>query len=290
MKKIQHHFVSETYLRNFTNKQNKIFVLTDDDKIFDTNPNNIFKENHYNTVNGSLFIEDSISEIEGAYNTILKNKILKSTKLTDEEKTIFSLFVAFIHNRVRIRHELMEKSLTDLLSWADNFKGDNISSAVPSSGKTINIENIRERLKDFNPEFAGSSFRTSFHIADLLCQMKWRFLVIDSDDVFISSDNPAHLCRPTSENKYGPEAFGSRPGFIYKDAELTIPLTPQVILLASWINNADLDYLPIPDNWVCQFNYRTMRSANWLISNKKEKLEEILKKFPYKKPPISEQF
>jgi len=284
MKKIQHHFVSETYLNNFTNQDNKIFVLDDNDKIFPTNPNNIFKENHYNTVNGSLYIENNLSELEGFYNNILKNKIIKFIKLSEEEKMILALYFATIFNRVRIRREGMEKSLTDLVNWVDSFKNSDLPSApISSSGKFIDIKKIKKALENFNPEFAASSFNTSLNTAGIIYQMKWRFLYTDSGDNFlISSDNPSCLCRPVAENKYGPNAFGSRAGLLHKDSELTIPLTPKIIVLTGWINNTDLDYIPMLDTLVNQFNYRTLRDAKWIVSNKKEKLDDIRKKYPYK--------
>jgi hypothetical protein len=278
MKKIQHHFISEAYLKNFTNEDDKICVIGENYKIFETNPNNIFKENHYNTVRGSLFIEDEMSEIEGKYNQIIQNKIKKKLRLDQGEKIIMAFYIATIFNRVRIRREMMEKSLKDMVSWADNFRGKDLSGLPPASGKTINIESIKKSLENFNPEFAVSSFKNSIYTTGFIYHMKWRFLIIQNDDVFITSDNPAHLCRPRAENKYGPNAFGARAGFKHEDAELTIPITPKTVILAGWINNTDLDYFTIPDSWVSQFNWRTMRSANWLVSNKRKKFEEILKK------------
>lgn len=277
MKKIQHHYISETYLKNFCDENNHVWVIGENDKIFFTNPNNIFKENHFNTVNGSLAIEENLSEIEGKFNSIIQDKIKKHILISVEEKALLSLYLSTIFNRVKIRRESEKKALEDLVTWADSFKGT-ISSAIPSTGKTINIEAIRKSLEDFKPFFAGSSYDVSFYVADYIFKMNWRFLLINNEGEFITSDNPAQLCRPEAENKYGLNAFGSRAGFAHIDSEFTVPLTPKIMVLAGWINNSDLDYIDIPVDWLNSLNYRTYRCADWVVSNKKEKLEELLKK------------
>ncbi len=78
-KKIGHHWLSEAYLRNFCNSKNRVCVLTPQNRIFETSPHNICKENHYNTVNGSLIIEDSLSVIEGEVFKIINGKIKNRT-------------------------------------------------------------------------------------------------------------------------------------------------------------------------------------------------------------------
>lgn len=280
-KKIGHHWLSEAYLRNFCNSKNRVCVLTPQNRIFETSPHNICKENHYNTVNGSLIIEDSLSVIESEVFKIINGKIKKREILNNEEKLLFAYYVSIIFCRVRGRREAFRKSYKEIIDWAGSFKQSDKSrkASLPASGngKTYKLDDMKETLKNFNQRFAVSSMNLSEHSLRYIVNMKWAFFTAP-EGAFISSDDPVRLCRPRAELKYGPQAFGSMAGLRHKDVELTFPVTSSTLLLAGWIIENDLLYISAPDNFINGFNYRTLRHAENLFATNRQILKYILEK------------
>src|SRR6266496_4279925 len=110
MKKIGHHYITESYQRNFSNEKGQVWVLMPSDDILCTNPENLFKENHFYTVSiptggATLFVEDTLAEIEGRFNTVVKNKIEKRLKLSDEDRVDIAAFISAMLGRTKIDRE-----------------------------------------------------------------------------------------------------------------------------------------------------------------------------------------
>jgi len=71
MKNKGHHHVTESYQLLFADANDRVTVLTPTGKIFTTNPENSFKEDHFYTVKmpgggGTLAVEKTLAQIEGA--------------------------------------------------------------------------------------------------------------------------------------------------------------------------------------------------------------------------------
>ncbi|PLX26817.1 hypothetical protein C0583_05995 [Candidatus Parcubacteria bacterium] len=281
MKKVYHHYISVTYQKNFADKDGKIWVLEEDDRIYKTNPLNKFKEGHYNTVNGSLDIEESLSELESEYSKIIKNKINNKEPINTTDKLWLSIYTSTIFNRIRLNREQFRGFLNDIAESSKNFSVNNSDSYLPpaSSGKGVSIDEIKEGLENFNSHFANSSMNTSLYVANYLYNMHWKLLTAPKDKNFISSDNPAHICSPEREKKFGPNAIGARAGFGHKDIEFTLPLTSNIVLYANWdlLTNNDIKYIDITERQFDNIIKRTVRSAKTVFGNNKEYLEFIIK-------------
>ncbi|MFH1522461.1 MAG: DUF4238 domain-containing protein [Patescibacteria group bacterium] len=278
-KKIGHHWLSEAYLRNFCNSKNQVCVLTPQNRIYETSPHNICKENHYNTVNGSLIIEDSLSVIEGEVFKIINGKIKEREILNNEEKLLLAYYVSIIFCRVRGRREWFRKSYEDIINWMGSFKQSKKfqEASLPASGngRTYKLDDMKKTLKNFNQRFAVSSMNLSEYSLGYIVNMKWVFFTAPKDS-FISSDDPVRLCRPEAEKKYGPLATGSLAGLKHEDVELTFPITPDTLLGASWKIKYDLIYTPIRSEKIFGINRRTIRHAKDLFATNKQILEHIL--------------
>lgn len=95
----------------------------------------------------------------------------------------------------------------------------------------------------------------------------------------MTSDNPLVVMRPASIKKYGKNAFGSRPGLIFRDAEITLPLSKDRLLLAGWILNED-SYIEVPVEIAENINQRTiLNSSERLISSNEKQLIGIRAKY-----------
>lgn len=282
-KKIGHHWLSEAYLRNFCNSKNRVCVLTPQNRIYETSPHNICKESHYNTVNGSLIIENSLSVIEGEVFKIINGKVKSRKILNSEEKLLLAYYVSIIFCRVRGRREEFKKSFQEIIDWMGSFKQSKKSqkASLPASGngKIYKLDDIKETLKNFNQRFAVSSMNLSEHSLGYIVNMKWAFFTAP-ENTFISSDDPVQLCRPEAELKYGPGAFGSMAGLRHKDVELTFPITSNTFLIAGWKieKENDLLYIPTPNDIIFGLNCRTMRHAENLFATNRQILKYILKK------------
>lgn len=168
MKK-RHHTIPKFYLQNFTDKDGFVWVLDTKDSIFRTRPENILVESHFYTVTlksgeKSLFVEDSLANIEGDYAAIFENKIAKNLFLTDEERAKVAVFIAALFLRTRPHRESMRRMVLSLKksmeewkqNYEDNPEAQRIAAATPSSGRAIHMKDIEEYLENYQEEHAVS--------------------------------------------------------------------------------------------------------------------------------------
>lgn len=111
--------------------------------------------------------------------------------------------------------------------------------------------------------------------------MKWSIWKHpDNEGAFVTSDDPLVIRRPEAEKKYGRKAFGSRPGLMFKDTEITLPLSKDRLLLAGWILNED-SYCTPPKEMAECLNQRTiLHSSERVLASSKKQLDEIMTKYP----------
>ena len=93
--------------------------------------------------------------------------------------------------------------------------------------------------------------------------MKWVLLERPRDsDPFLTSDSPALVCNPTlpSNSFHGP-------GLAQDDIEVSLPLSPDLALMAQWNLIEDRAYIICPSTIVEELNRRVMRNGHTLVSN-----------------------
>lgn len=284
MKKTKHHIISEFYQKGFIGDDNKIYYLMPNCKIISSSPYNMLKEEHYNTVRGSLFVEDIFSNVEGYIGLIIK-KIKEKKEITKDDKVVLSIYTSIVFNRNRIRRDKMKNFAKSVLNKfydtedrnnSEYSKIENADNNNYESGAKISLDDFKKTYENFKEVFAVSSMSVSLDVWEIIYQMKWRFLFCSTENIFLSSDNPVNLCRPLAENKYGFGSCGARAGLAHEDVELTFPLAKNIALLAGWKNSDDLSYVDVPDDCISQINYRTIRNAETIFSGSKKLLESIL--------------
>lgn len=287
MKK-RHHTIPRCYLENFTDKDGFVWVLDVKDNIFKIKPENILLENHFYTVtlkNGekSLFVEDTLANIEGAYATIFRDKISKDLFLSEQERAIVSVFIGALFLRTKPHREGLRKMFENLKEtmeeWKKQFemnpRAKEYASAIPSSGKSINMEDVDGYLKNYKEEHSVSVLTQLPEIAQIIFNMKWSVWKNENNN-FVTCDDPLVLLRPASIKKYGAKAIGSQPGLLYKDVELTLPLSQNRLLLAGWILNED-SYLTVEDEMAQKMNHRTITHSSERIITKSQEVAELIK-------------
>lgn len=296
MSKKRHHTIPRCYLDGFTDENGHVWVLDTKNKIFPTNPINILVENHFYRItlkNGekSVVVEDTLANIEGVYAEIFKNKICKDEFLTDKERAEVSVFFAGMIHRTKPYRESMRDMLERLKGtmeeWQKEYKENpearKIADATPSSGKSISLEELSAGLKDFDEQHATDLIPQIISTSQIIFDMKWSIWKYpQGEGAFVTSDDPLVVMRPASIKKYGKDAFGSRSGILYKDAEITLPLSKDRLLLAGWILNDD-SYTEVPVEIAENINQRTiLHSSERLISCNEKQLEDIKEKYPSK--------
>lgn len=294
MTKKRHHTVPKCYLENFTDSDGFVWVLDTKDNIFHIKPENILLENHFYTItfkNGEkcLLVEDMLANIEGAYISIFQNKIEQDLPITDEERAKVAVFIAALYIRTSPYRESLRGALGTLRSstedWKKQFETMSEESkkkmaAIPSSGKgeSISIDDLDKYLGNFNEHHSMNVIEQLPEIAQIIFDMKW-CIWRDVHSNFVTSDDPVVLLRPESIKKYGPNAIGSRPGLLYKDTELTLPLSKDRLLLAGWILNEN-SYMDVPDDIVQKINHRTITgSSDRVITKSQRDAESIRDKY-----------
>jgi hypothetical protein len=106
-------------------------------------------------------------------------------------------------------------------------------------------------------------------IAPILYEMKWIFLERpNGSDPFLTSDSPAVVFNPTLP----PNSFYG-PGLAQDDIEVSLPLSPDLALMAQWNLTKDRAYITCPSDIVDELNRRVMRNGRTLVSNDRSPLE-----------------
>lgn len=289
------HTVPRCYLQHFTDSVGFVWVLDTSNKIYKIKPENILVESHFYTITlksgeRSFLVEDTLSNIEYEYSNIFETKISKGKQLTDQERAKVAVFIAAMIHRTQPNREGMKGMFIQLKETMEEWKEQaktytaeqkRTMSAIPSSGGTsISLKDIDDGLQNFDEEHSMSMLNQLSSTAQIIFDMKWSFMSPDNAQSFVTCDDPVVTLRPESIKKYGPNAFGSRPGLAYEDVELTLPLSKKLTLLAGWRLTHN-SYLPIPDVMVSGINQRTiLNSSHKVIASSKKGLEDVMSKYP----------
>ncbi len=148
----------------------------------------------------------------------------------------------------------------------------------PSGGQPITQKDVQEAIENLDDLHSIMLIENLPEVASLIYDMKWGIVSPENpSDEFVTSDHPVSMLRPESIKKYGPDAIGSIPGLVYKDVEISLPLSPKLVLLMGWqIEDENQFYVPIASEFVEQMNLRTIiQSEEKLIASSEQKIREI---------------
>lgn len=284
-----HHYITESYQRNFSDEKGHVWILNAEKKIYNTNPENSFKESHFYTVTlpeggGSLAVEKTLAEIEGGFINVLHNKIEKQEALDDADKAYVALFVAAMITRTKVQRNHFRNQVDNIIKRMEEMQ-DAMRKNPPKNpfpyekgdGPSFTLEDMKQHRDEFDSDESLSTLSLLQDTAPLIAQMKWSVLIAPEGEFFISSDNPFCMCSPEREKLYGRRAIGASAGLLDGDIEVTFPLSKKFALLASW-NNELPAYIEVPAETVRQINVRTSRTASSLIAHDEIILKNLLKK------------
>lgn len=228
------HYVPQCFLREFVDPNTPIgyepyiWIFNKNGKNRrNKSPTNILISNNLYTINivgkvRNYFIEKTLSSIEDEYANIFRNKIKKRLPLSEYEHVILCVFVATMLQRILRQKDNLEQFLDELIKH-----GEMIAAYHGVISK--NVENLKKYKKDAH---RLSVLDMLPEITQLLVEMSMAFLCVDeSGSKFITSDDPCTLFNP----KLQWQRFFS-PGLGQEDVEVTLPLSPEIMLILSWSN------------------------------------------------------
>jgi len=302
--KKRHHYVPQFYLAGFLDPQrpSSLWVYEKGTgRVFPSTPRKIAVESHYYSFTGpdgnkdSNMLENLPSEIEGAAARGTA-KILAGEPLSDEDRSNFAVFLGFLLVRVPNFQQLTESMVAGFAKMYSRRLASNpewfrrsIEKYEKATGDDVgnDLEGLREFAlrgeydisvnRDFNLRFILLGER----LAPILHQMTWTFLRATDDYKFLTSDNPLVYYDPTCD---GNSLHGV--GFTNKHIEVTVPISRDIALLATWRDGRDSRYLPVDNKTVKAVNRRAVISASRFIfaSQESEGIRRLVKKFPIESP------
>jgi len=280
-KKRRHHYVPEFYLKGFIDPADKPYIWIyekGNPKIKKATTKDIAIKKYYysyRTPEGdkdSETVENFLAEIERKVAPIFK-KIKHHKTLSDEERWLFSAFLASMMTRVPAFRNSTEKAIGNLVKRIGPIiaykESKKIAERLLSGDYTIEVE--------VSPIFSLAMIPLSVRdFAPIFYKMTWSFFQATKNCKFITSDNPLYFYDPTYNRK---SPYGV--GLIFKNIEVVFPISQELIFLGTW-GRWQEGYTPIVlDKTIEEINRKTVIFALRFVysSRKSENLNNLVQKY-----------
>lgn len=249
-------------------------------------PSNIFTEADLYTIAGQdgerdLRIEHALSGIEQRFAGIRRNVLLKDGQLTVQEQVDLSAFVSALHVRtIRFREHhrkhwqrVVEKGDRLEQSMARKTPDERRRIArmqLPPSGPTMSHEQAKAIADRPLQNLMGPMMLSEMRYLPF---MQFQVLTAPPGHLLITSDNPVTWHSPSDGKK---PAFYRGPALGDLDIEITLPLTPDRLLLITHAEEGTLDQRPViyrgmPERAVWHANHgRSLAADATIVANTDE--------------------
>lgn len=233
-------------------------------------PKNILSETDFYTLKTKFrgkdyTIEKSLAQLEGKYASIFERKIKNKLPLDNYEHIILCAFVAAMLQRTLKQKENIEGFLDQIIKMTEEME----KAHGVSPKKSLELKKEKENAHKI------SVIQMIPHITKILLKMNLAFLCNDKSVSFITSDSPCFLfnSRLQWQRFYGP-------GLMQKHIEIRMPLSPEISICFSWINNLR-GYLQVDKDLVHEFNRMTFgHSHKSFIANSPKIKRRWFRRFP----------
>lgn len=189
-------------------------------------PSNIFAENDLYTIKlktgeKSYAIEETLSNLEGKYAGIFRSKIMNRVPLNEEEHVMLCAFVSVMLQRTLRHKDNLERFYNELIDISEKMERAHNVEPKRSQELRLHKENThRLGVVQLLPD-----------ITELLMGMSVAFLIAEKGARFVTSDDPCNLFNPDLQWQ---KIYG--PGLAQKNVQVTLPLSPKIMLCMSWSN------------------------------------------------------
>ncbi len=260
------HYVPRYYLKGFCPEStNNIWV-------FDKKENTSYQTQVKSTANQNNFYTDYLEkhlteEIENPANEVL-SRIWDMQLLTANEKLVFSQYIYKLIKRVPKGKEKVESLIPDVALSLNKELHQEIDDLVKENPTLSEMALLRKAEIDsiLKNRMSGSKtneiwYQTimtdSPNFIHLLSSMKWIFWVQDNC-TFLTSDNPVF--------------FFESIGIANKNSEVSLPITSNITLWATWREDAVEGYKTPNPATIKEFNRRIASNCSrFIFSQNNEK-------------------
>lgn len=271
----KHHFLPQFYLELFkirpqTTKYPKILVTTKElhPHKFSAAIHDIGCIGDYHTIDPLNIpidrsgIEKVLSKIEGNQKELL-DRIISRRQITLADK----VNVAFLLTLMHLRVPKYKKNIEAVLKMSVQSTGE----LMWRHGK---LPPIPEQIRELGPKMFQELFEIKIHnwiilfymyysainstLVNIIEKMAFRVLVSPEGSQFITADTPVSIYHPNYERV---RPYGV--GFINKEIEVTFPLSPELMLYASW--NPGKREMKLTEGELKEYNRRTVVMADQYI-------------------------
>ncbi len=273
-----HHYLPQYYLRGF---------VIDNDLLWAYEKGT--GQKHFTQVKGIANITNLYSpkveeflanNIEAPANIVLE-KIRDRDKITEDNKTTFSKYMAVMWKRVpRLKERLREMapSLAEKISDDVNRDLDRIAFQQPEKVPLIKkrrreIKVILDRYSKHPPDtiwLENIPPQTTPRALAAIKAMKWTFLTFDEYPAFLTCDNPIF--------------YFTQMGLKRPESEITFPVSSNITLWATWRDDLPEGYVKTTKQVVREINRRTAHNSGRYIFHGQDEswIESFVKKGRWK--------
>ncbi|QXH34259.1 DUF4238 domain-containing protein [Pseudomonas muyukensis] len=279
----QHHFLSQCYLRGFTNNGSKNSKLTVIDlsqkKHFETTPRNVGGVRDFNRIDiegvDQNIIENSLADFESDAAISLKS-VIEGANFTGKEKDTILTLIGLLairspqmrENMRQFQAEIAERFMSISLATRENWESQ--IEQVRKSGGALSDNVTYEDMVRFHNEKPYTIEVTREHhirvememlqpVVSLLMKRDWSLIRADSDSgAIITTDRPVLL--DYYEPDKVPPFFRNSPGFGLKNTFIYFPIAKNVSLLGKFSDESKS--LQADRKLIATLNARMVYSAN----------------------------
>lgn len=244
------HVIPQCYLKQFVDPKTPadqepyVWIFKRDSKKGKKKaPKNILTETDLYTFKGKdagkdYVLEKTLAQIESDYASVYERSICHRVPLDQKEHTILCAFVAAMLQRTMKQKQNIEDFYDRLQTMAEDMEKAHGIAPELSLQLAQEKENAHKMMI-----IQGLPYITS-----VLGKMNLAFLCADRRSSFITSDAPCSLFNPELQWQrfYGP-------GLGQKHVEVSMPLSPEISVVFSWVNNVR-GYLGIDQDQVHECN------------------------------------
>jgi len=233
-------------------------------------PKNILSEKDFYTLKiesgeKDYSIEESLAELESEYSLLFEKKIKCKIPLDDYDHEVLCAFVAAMLQRTLKQKENIEGFFDQLIKMAEGIE----------KAHRLEPKKSVELMKEKEDAHKLTIIQTIPSITKILRKMNVAFLCANKKHSFITSDAPCYLF---NEKLQWQRLYG--PGLGQKHVEIRMPLSPEISVTFSWVNNLR-GYLRIDTDHVHESNRMTRsHSYEYFIANSPKAKRRWFLRFP----------
>ena len=239
-------------------------------------PSNLFRQTDLYTItkiDGSRdpFLEEGLSQLEGQFASIVRNKIEASEELSLDDRIIICAFASAMYARTKASEDRLhpfwqqlQNVLDEIIEWNESPAGQNPQNQATSipldteHAHIVSYEEIREIVDLPIPSLLLTHIQVS---TPLLLKLDLAVIVTSTKPGFITSDDPCVWFDPEG---YKRPLYHRGPALIYPSIEITLPLSPSHCLLLN--RRGSKGYIDLA-RYGPLIDIETVTEANWRTRN-----------------------